>query len=254
MKRVLSALALCCLATTLHARPLAQIKDSGAIGLCAHPNSLPFASKTAEPPGFQIELGRALARELGVSLTPDWILTAGQISRADCDIMLDAIADPEAQEELRLKLSEPYYRSGVSLAVPKDSRISSFASLDGTTKVGVQVGSITAMTLGQRHVRISIFGFEEDMLDAIASHEVDAAAVTATSAGYYNKRHPGQEFVVLPPDETTPALSWNVAVGMRKPDAALKDAIDAALTRLTQDGTIAAIYARYGVTLQPPRL
>ena len=105
MKRVLPALALCCLAFAAHARTLAEIKERGAIGLCAHPNSLPFASKTADPPGFQIELGRALARELGVSLTPDWIITAYQISRADCDIMLDVIADPEAQEESRLKLS-----------------------------------------------------------------------------------------------------------------------------------------------------
>jgi polar amino acid transport system substrate-binding protein len=254
MKRVLPALTLCCLAFAAEARTLAEIKQRGAIGLCAHPNSLPFASKTAEPPGFQIELGRALAHELGVSLTPDWILTAYQISRADCDIMLDVIADPEAQEETRLKLSEPYYRSGVSLAVPQNSRIGSFATLDGTTKVGVQVGSLAAMTLDQRHVRISIFGFEEDMLDAIGTHEVDAAAVTATSAGYYNKRHPGHEVVILPPDEAAPALSWNVAVGMRRPDDALKTAIDEALVRLTKDGTIAAIYSRYGVTLEPPKL
>jgi hypothetical protein len=108
MKRVLPVLVLCCLAFAAHARTLAEIKARGAIGLCAHPNSMPFASKTAEPPGFQIELGRALARELGVSMMPDWILTAGQISRADCDIMLDVIADPEAQEESRLKLSKPY--------------------------------------------------------------------------------------------------------------------------------------------------
>ena len=58
----------------------------------------------------------------------------------------------------------------------------------------------------------------------------------------------------MPPDDTAPALSWNVAVGMRRPDDALKDAIDAALVRLTKDGTIVAIYARYGVTLQPPKL
>jgi ABC-type amino acid transport substrate-binding protein len=43
-------------------------------------------------------------------------------------------------------------------------------------------------------------------------------------------------------------------VGMRRPDATLKEAIDAALVRLTKDGTIAEIYARYGVTLQPPKL
>jgi polar amino acid transport system substrate-binding protein len=43
-------------------------------------------------------------------------------------------------------------------------------------------------------------------------------------------------------------------VGMRRPDDALEDAIDAALVRLTKDGTIAAIYARYGVKLRPPKL
>ena len=74
MKHVLPVLALCCLAFAVHARTLAEIKERGAIGLCAHPNSLPFASKTAEPPGFQIELGRALARGRSVAdprLDPD---------------------------------------------------------------------------------------------------------------------------------------------------------------------------------------
>ncbi len=50
------------------ARPLAVIRDRGVLSLCAHANALPFASKTQDPPGFQIELGRALARELGVEL------------------------------------------------------------------------------------------------------------------------------------------------------------------------------------------
>ena len=46
------------------ARPLAQIKDSGAIVLCAHPNSLPFASKDGSRHGFQVELAQASARLL----------------------------------------------------------------------------------------------------------------------------------------------------------------------------------------------
>ena len=92
------------------------------------------------------------------------------------------------------------------------------------------------------------------MLDAIASHEVDAAAVTGTTAGYYNKRHPGNEVVVLPPDDTGGALSWNVAVGMRRPDDVLKDAINAALVRLTRMERSPGIYSRYGVTLLPPKL
>ena len=148
------------------ARSLDAIRDSGVLGLCAHPNSLPFASKAGDPPGFQIELGNALARELGVSLRLDWIITQYQMRSAGCDIVLDVIADREAQGETRLRISKPYYRTGVALAVPQDSRLTSFKSLDEHTKVGVLVGSMAAMTLGQRHVPTSTFGFEVDSLEA----------------------------------------------------------------------------------------
>src|SRR5215208_2915197 len=77
------------------ARSLDAIRAQGALGLCAHPNSLPFASKSGEMPGFQIELGRALAGQLGVSLRADWVITMYQARSAGCDIVLDAIADPE---------------------------------------------------------------------------------------------------------------------------------------------------------------
>jgi polar amino acid transport system substrate-binding protein len=240
------------LAAPAGARTLAAIQESGTIGLCAHPNSLPFASKTADPPGFQIELGRALARQLGVSLSPDWVLTAYQIPRAECDILLDMIDDPQAMD-FGIKLTRPYYRSGVGLAVPPGSAIGSFADLNASTKVGVQTGSLAAMTLSQRHIPISVFGFEDDMLAAVAAHEIAAAAVTPVSAGYYNVQHPSAKLGFVPPDENEKALVWNIAVGMRRPDPALRGALESALDHLAADGTLGAIYARYGVTLLPPR-
>ena len=235
------------------ARSLDTIHSLGAIGLCAHPNSLPFASKTGAPPGFQIELGQALAHELGVSLTLDWIITQYQMRSAGCDIVLDVIADREAQGETNLKITKPYYRTGVALAVPMASQLGSFTSLNQNTKVGVQVGSMAAMIISQRHVPTSTFGFEVDSLEALTNHEIDAAAVTPTIAAYYNLTHPDKAVRILPPDESEANLNWNVAVGMVRPDDKLRDAIDAALERLRADGTIERIYARYGVVLQSPR-
>ena len=235
------------------ARSLDAIRASGEIGLCAHPNSLPFASKAGDPPGFQVELGQALARDLGVSLRLDWIITQYQMRSAGCDIVLDVIADPEAQGETHLRISKPYYRTGVALAVPTSSKLTSFKSLDEHTKVGVQVGSVAAMIIGQRHVPTSTFGFEVDSLEALANHEIDAAAVTPTAAGYYNLTHPEKTVRILDLDESEPNLSWNVAVGMVRPDDKLREAIDAALTLLGADGTIDRIYRRYGVALQLPR-
>src|SRR6185312_14239214 len=241
------------LADPAHARSLNAIRDSGSLGLCAHPNSLPFASKASNPPGFQIELGQAVARELGVALRLDWIITQYQMRSAGCDIVLDVIADREAQGETRLAISKPYYRTGVALVVPSASKLSSFKSLDANTKVGVQVGSVAAMVISQRHVPTSTFGFELDSLQALANHEIDAAAVTPTMAAYFNLTHPDKSLRILAPDESEANLNWNVAIGMVRPDKELREAVDAALEKLRADGTVDKIYHRYGVVLQPPK-
>jgi len=235
------------------ARSLDMIRAAGALHLCAHPNSLPYANKAGNPPGFQVELGKALAKELGVTLVTEWVVVPSQVFRADCDIILDAIADPEAQADTGLRISKPYYRNGVGLAVPRGSTITAFTRLNDHTKVRVQVGSVAAMLLNQQHVRTATFGFEEDMLVALAAGEIDAAAVTPVSAGYYNLTHPSQGFAILPPDEAERDLVWNAAVGIRKPDDQLLAAIDTALDRLRADGTIETIYANYGIRLLPPR-
>ncbi|MBH5391398.1 substrate-binding periplasmic protein [Bradyrhizobium diversitatis] len=235
------------------ARALDAIRASGVIGLCAHPNSLPFARKTGEPPGFQVELGQVMARELGVALRLDWIITQYQMRSAGCDILLDVIADREAQGETRLRISKPYYRTGVALAVPSSSPLTSFKSLNEETKVGVQVGSIAAMIIGQRRVPLSTFGFESDSLEAVSNREIDAAAVTPTAAGYFNLTHPDNPLRILDRDESIADLNWNVAVGMIRPDDALREAIDRALDRLRSDGTIDRIYRRYGIVLQAPK-
>ncbi len=237
------------------ARSFAAVKDSGTIALCAHPNSLPFASKDGARHGFQVELAEALARRLGVSLTRNWVITRYDIFRADCDIVMDSIADRQAQEESGLSLSKPYRRSSVALAVRSDDRsVRSLADLEhGSRKVGVLTSSIAAMKLSQRGAEVVPGLFEDEMLAMLANGEIDAAAVTQTSAGYYNLTHPKRKVRLIYPFEAEPDLSWNVAVGMRRPDPELRQAIDTAVGRLLADGTIKTIYARYGVELRPPQ-
>src|SRR5437016_731500 len=255
MKAILPLLAAAIISLNgpVEARSLNTIREFGSVGLCAHPNSLPFASKAGNPPGFQVELGQALAREIGVALRLDWIITQYQMRSAGCDILLDVIADREAQGETRLAISKSYYRTGVALAVPSASKLTSFKSLDANTKVGVQVGSMAAMVISQRHVPTSTFGFEVDSLEALSNHEIDAAAVTPAMAAYFNLIHPDKGLRILALDEGEADLNWNVAIGMVRPDQEFRDAIDGALAKLRADGTVDKIYQRYGVTLQSPK-
>ena len=48
-------------------------------------------------------------------------------------------------------------------------------------------------------------------------------------------------------------LNWNVAVGMVSPDEKLQQDVDAAVQAVLADGTLAKIYARYDIELQPPQ-
>lgn len=234
------------------ARPLDVIRDRRLLSLCAHANALPFASKTANPPGFQIELARELAAALGVGLHVEWVTSGVQFRVADCDIVLDTIALPEAQAERRLDLSRPYQRSGVGLAVHTAARdIATFGDLTGR-RVGARGRSLAAMVLDRRGVRVTFFPDEDEMIEAVARGEVEAAAVSPATVGYFNFRHPGAPVRFVHAYETEPELRWDLAVGLRRADAPFRAAIDAALDRMIADGTVRAIYARYGIEHRPP--
>jgi len=238
-------------AATASARPLDVIRDRGVLSLCAHANSLPFASKTQDPPGFQIELGRALAAALGVSLNVEWVTSRIQFRIADCDIVLDTIVIPEAEADRGLQLSKPYQRSGVGLAVRSATRnINGFNDVGGR-RVATQGRSVAAMLLERRGARLVFFGYEDEMVEAVARGEVDVAAVSPATAGYFMLRHPDAAVRFVHAYDTEPELRWNLAVGLRRSDARLREAIDAALDRLAADGTMAKIYSRYGIEYRP---
>ncbi|MGH6979613.1 MAG: substrate-binding periplasmic protein [Stellaceae bacterium] len=253
MRRALCLL-LCLVAAPVLGRPLEQVTESGAIVLCAHPNALPFSAKDGARHGFQLELGAAIAREIGVGFETHWTVSAHDLNRADCDFVLDAIADPEAQNESRLTLSKPYGASGVALAVRDDNRtIRAFVDLAAAGKIGILPGSMAAMYLGQHGVRTSPAGFESDLLDEVASGEVAGAAVTPTAIGFYNASHADHPMKAVAAFAAVRDLNWNLAVGLAKPDAALTGAVNVALDKLIAAGTIREIYSRYGVDLAPPR-
>jgi polar amino acid transport system substrate-binding protein len=240
-------------ATNATARSLEAIRQRGALTLCAHPNALPFASRHGAVPGFQVEIARALAKQLGVSLEQQWVVNSFQYRRAGCDIVLDAIADRAALAEVGLRMSRPYHRSGVALAVAARSSVASLSDLGSSQRVGVQVGSMASMMLGKQGTKISPFAFEDEIMDALAKGEIDAAAVTPAAIGWFNRTHPDGPVRRIPAFEDDPNLNWNVAVGMVSPDEKLRQGVDAALEALLADGTLARIYANYDVELQPPQ-
>jgi polar amino acid transport system substrate-binding protein len=238
---------------TANARSLETIIERGALTLCANPNALPFASKSGPVPGFQIELGEKIAQQLGVKLAREWVVSAIQYRRADCDLVLDSIARKDTPPAGGLKISRPYYRSGVVLAVRADSPASSLASLGRDQRVGVPVGSLVSMTLAKGGNVTSPFVFEDDIVAALANREIEAAAVTPATVGWFNLQHADAPLRLIPAFGDDSDLNWNIAAGLFRPDDRLRQRVDAAIEALLADGTIARIYARYGIELRAPQ-
>jgi ABC-type amino acid transport substrate-binding protein len=234
------------------ARTLEEIKQRGIVSMCANPNALPYATEKGEPPGFQIELGRAVAKELGVSLSTEWIVPRRRASQVNCDLLFDTVNQPEVYEG-KLLLTRPYQKSGVALALRADADgVASFRDLKPGQKVGVMVSSVTSMVLGKRGVTTSPYAFEQDMVEDLAKGELFGAAVSPARAAYYIKQHPESGLRLVHAYEDEPELSWTVSIGLRKADQALLDAVNSALDKLLADGTVTRIYQGYGVEHRKP--
>jgi polar amino acid transport system substrate-binding protein len=236
------------------ARPLESILNRGVLLICANPNALPFATKTGDRRGFELELGEALASQLGVKLEVGWVVFPNQIGRVDCDIVLDAIVDQATASERHLKLSRPYLVSGVAIALrPGISGVADYADLKKGQRVGAMVGSLVSVTLGQKGLPTIPFTFEDDMIEAVGKGELDAALATPASIGYYNLLHKDVPVTLVRAYENQPEFRWEIAVGMRKSDDALVAKINEAIDRLLADGTVSRIYASYGIEASLPK-
>jgi len=233
------------------ARTLAEVQANGEISMCANPDALPHASNRADVPGFQVEIGRALAAALGVRLQVDWIIPRMRAGLVDCDMLFDTIVDPAV---LRgpVKLSVPYQKSGVALAL-RDGNDGprGFQDLAGR-RVGVMVSSVASKLLNQRGAQTVPYAFESDMVDDLARGELDACAVSPASIAYYIRSHPDAQLRYVHAYDDEPELRWNLAVALRRSDDALVEAVDRALERLARDGSMARIYGSYGVEYRKP--
>lgn len=235
------------------ARPLDSIKARGKLLICANPNALPFSSKSGERRGFELELGEALAKELGVALEVGWVIFPLHVPRVDCDILFDSIVDRETAEDAHLRLSRPYTTSGVAIALrPGLDGIKGFADLKKDQRVGAIVGSLGRVRLGQKGLQTIPFTFEDEMLDALGKGELDAALATPATIGYYNFLHKDAPVTLVRDNDSMPELRWEVAIGMRKADDALVTAVNTALDRMLADGIVHRIYASYGIDQSLP--
>ena len=133
------------------------------------------------------------------------------------------------------------------------TEVGTVGDLKAEHRVGVMQGSVAHMFLNQRGLRTIPFAFEDEMVEALDGGEIDAAAVSPATIGYWNLNHPQSRLRMVALDgDRESRLSWDIGVGMRLSDKPLRDEIDRAVAQLLADRTVQTIYNRYGIEHRAP--
>jgi mxaJ protein len=240
-------------------RSALSTQHSRVLRVCADPNNLPYSNARQE--GFENKIASLVARDLNARVDYTWFpQRRGFVRNTLRAGLCDCVIGVPANYELTLG-TQPYYRSSYVFVARRDRRLG-VTSLDDprlrTWKVGVQmigndhVNSPPAHALANRGAIRNVVGYmvydPQAIVDAVARGDVDVAVVWGPQAGYFAR----QERVPLDITPVSPQVDlpflpfvFDISIGVRRGDNALRDELDKVLDRRRAD--IEKILDRYGV-------
>ena len=174
---------------------------------------------SGEPRGVTVELGRALAREMGVPLRLVAYPNSGEViaaaARGDIDV---AFAPADAERAKVVDFGPAYYLSTSTYLVPAGSSIRTLAEVDrpGVRVVGVE-GTTTARSAARslKNTPVATYRTADELLELVSSGKADAVALGRESLGGFRAKLPGSRIL----DGHFHAAPTSVAVAKGKPAA-----------------------------------
>ncbi len=227
-----------------------HIQEAGILRLGVDPTFPPFAVATDDTvEGIDIDLGRALAAELG--LEPQFshfgydglydALTTGQV-----DVLISALViAPERTKDI--SYTAPYFDAGLFLFFPADGRIAEDVGDLSDASIAVELGSLGHVEAldRQKHVqRLTVLPFENvaEAMAAAAEGKADAALVDYVSGRLFLRDNPAAAHLTFAPIS---GASEPYAMAVRIGDESLLNELNAALTRLSTSGRLEAIIMKH---------
>lgn len=255
------------LLATLLARgaPTPSTATEGVLRVCADPNNLPFSNARRE--GFENRLAELVARDLGRTVAYTWWAqrrgyVRNTLKAHTCDVIMGV---PTGLGPVLA--TRPYYRSTYAFVTRAGTpRITSFDDPRlHRLRIGVQMigddfaNSPPAAALSHRGIVRNVRGYSvlgdyrepnppSRIVRAVERGEIDVAVVWGPLASYFARRA-GVPLRVYPvsPEIDVPYLPFvfDIAMGVRREDTALRDSLDAVLVRRKRE--VDRLLADYGV-------
>jgi polar amino acid transport system substrate-binding protein len=223
---------------------LARVRSAGEIVVGLDQNNLPFSAAHPEPAGFEFDVARLLAQQLGLRLRVYWAISAHDSypsklsSKGLCDVILGVA--PDDRFEHRVLYSRPYYRARYELVVRSGAGAPApdepLAVEEGVAVSGLKGGPVQS------------FPSTEAILKAVAHGQLKGGYVISTRGHWLAHENWPGKLDFLPTAASVDCFPISAAV--RKSDGDLKDAIDRAWDDLDRSGKLAQVFARWHVPFE----
>jgi mxaJ protein len=243
------------------ARPGARL-----LRVCADPNNMPFSNRAGD--GFENKLAELVAHEMHADLQYTWWaqrrgFIRNTLKAESCDVVMGVPSSFELTATTR-----PYYRSTYVFVTRADARfrVGSFDDpILKRVRIGVQVigddyaNTPPAHALSARGIISNVRGYTvygdysepnppARIVDAVAKGDIDVAVVWGPLGGWFGEREPVPlRIVPVSPQIELPFLPFvfDISMGVRRSDVALRDTLDAILAR--RRAAVDSILERYRV-------
>ena len=213
-----------------------------------------YVDASGKPVGMDIDIASELASRMGLELNVvnfkfDDIIPALNAGQFDVVISAMTITD----ERSKVVDFVPYFTAGQAVLVQKGNPkgIKTLDDLSGKTAVAEQ-GTIEEQTLkdlnakleqaGKPKVNVLIYPTDTDAVDQLRIGRADATLHDSPVAAYYAELNSSAFEVAIPNFDSAPE-----GIATAKTNTAMHDAVDAAIKAMKADGTLNAIYAKWGI-------
>lgn len=211
-----------------------------------------FVSPSGEYKGFNVDIMRAVALELGLDLElipMPWATVRDALESGTVDAIQGMKYSPDRDKHF--DFTKPYFTSAQAIFVRSGNV--SISGLDGLAgcKVAVQEGDYGhEVVRGIQAVEPVVFENQESALDALLAETVDAFVGNRYVGHYFaqRKRRTAELKIVGSPIDPT-----DYAVAVREGNRELVDLLNKGLEAIRKDGTYDKIYEKwFGEEIQPP--
>ena len=190
--------------------------------------------------GFDVALANYIANYMGLELEivpMDFDGVLSELAMGNVDLGLAGLSPDPARADA-MDFSDIYYQGGQSLVVIADNA-DSIQSFDDVNKpemsVGAQIGSIQMDLANEYTPDADIVALPKvtDLISELIGGKLDAAFIETAVAESYKTNYPELTLVLEVPYDVEGS-----AVGIKKGNAALKDAVNEAIAAAIADGSM----------------